>query len=152
MACITPRYTYVQGKRDGWKFWDICLYGLSTRIANSIIHRHCYALLLQFANPLNQISLIHQRLECSVFIKYPLALFRSDLYGWSGLSQRPNRPRASGCFLIDPSVAGISLSPQGSITLSNGRRQTSGHRNYCSTWSNHKPGEEGREERGRKTR
>lgn len=63
--------------------------------------------------------------------------------------QRPDKPRASGGFLIDPSVAWISLSSRGSITHCNGRRQTSGDNSYSSAWSYHKPegGGEGKGER-----
>lgn len=47
--------------------------------------------------------------------------------------------KASGWFLTDLSVAWISLSSWGSITHSNGSRQTSGHSSYSRAWSYRKP-------------
>lgn len=64
----------------------------------------------------------------------PISPYCSDPYSLSDLSQ------SEGFWLVftDPSVAWISLSSWGSITHSNGRRQTSGHCSYSLAWSYHK--------------
>lgn len=75
----------------------------------------------------------------------PISPYCSDPYSLSDLSQ------SEGFWLVftDPSVAWISLSSWGSITHSNGRRQTSGHCSYSLAWSYHKrEGERGSKQGG----
>lgn len=64
----------------------------------------------------------------------PISPYCSDPYSLSDLSQ------SEGFWLVftDPSVVWISLSSWGSITHSNGRKQTSGHCSYSLAWSYHK--------------
>lgn len=81
-------------------------------------------------------SLLHQGMEwihcLSSAHQHPVAVIRMGCLTSASA-------KASGWFLPDPFVAWISLSSWGSITHSNGSRQTSGHSSYSSAWSYHKP-------------
>lgn len=77
---------------------------------------------------------MHQELECIC----RLSSAHQPLLQWSVQFVWPQPVWVGWLVFTDPSVAWISLSSWGSITHSNGRRQTSGHCSYSLAWSYHK--------------